>query len=159
MGDSNSTKPQQEQPDDPFTCEICNEPVLSNNSLCVHPFRKLNECIRSLSEYLQFKNEEERVAEIKCPGSNCDKLLDPLTCPPALVPPEVSDRCYCPNRVCSALVVKECGGIVKKSMCPNYATSAEGRCINTSVAAKIKLTMKIHDSTMLLSAPNSFLEL
>ncbi|KAF7126292.1 hypothetical protein RHSIM_Rhsim11G0181900 [Rhododendron simsii] len=58
----------------------------------------------SITEYVQFKNEEERVAGIKCPGSNCDKLLDPFTCP-ALVPPEVSYRCYCPNRVCSAVVV------------------------------------------------------
>ncbi|KAG5526710.1 hypothetical protein RHGRI_032838 [Rhododendron griersonianum] len=102
MGDTNSTKPQQEQPDDPFTCEICIEPMLSNNKkfrnnkLCVHPF--CNECISSITEYAQFKNEEERVAGIKSPGSNCDKLLDPLTCP-ALVPPEVSDRCYCPNRL------------------------------------------------------------
>ncbi|XP_058190736.1 uncharacterized protein LOC131307972 [Rhododendron vialii] len=92
---------------------LSNNKKFGNNNLCVHPF--CNECI---TKYVQSKNEEERVAGIKCPGSNCDKLLDPLTCR-ALVPPEVSDRCYCPNRVCSAMVVKECGGIVKKSMCPN----------------------------------------
>ncbi|XP_058190743.1 E3 ubiquitin-protein ligase RSL1-like [Rhododendron vialii] len=127
MGNKNSTKR-------PFTCEICIEPMLSNkkkfqnNNLCVHPF--CNECI---AKYVQFKIEDDRVAGIKCPGSNCDKLLDPLCCR-ALIPPKAFDRwcdllcdrallgldrCYCPNRDCSAEVVNECGGIVKKSKCPN----------------------------------------
>ncbi|KAE9447287.1 hypothetical protein C3L33_20791, partial [Rhododendron williamsianum] len=127
MGNKNSTK-------HPFTCEICIEPMSSNkkkfqnNNLCVHPFCK--ECI---AKYVRFKIEDERVAGIKCPGSNCDKLLDPLCCR-ALIPPGAFDRwcdllcerallgldrCYCPNRDCSAVVVNECGGIVKKSMCPN----------------------------------------
>ncbi|KAF7126818.1 hypothetical protein RHSIM_Rhsim11G0181800 [Rhododendron simsii] len=147
MGITNSTKPQQEQPpppspqsepepepdDDPFTCEICIEPMLSNykfhnNSLCVHPF-----CVDCITEYLQLKIKDDRVAGIKCPGLNCDQLLDPLCCR-TLIPPEAFDkwcdllcekallgvdRCCCPNWRCSAVVVNECGGMVKRSMCPN----------------------------------------
>lgn len=144
MGNKNSTERQQEQPPSPsqpdhsepsnFTCEICIEPMLpstqkfKNNNLCAHPFCK--DCI---IKYAQVKIEDDRVAEIKCPGLNCDKLIDPICCQ-ALIAPKLFekwcdllceravlgfDRCYCPNRVCSAVVVNECGGVVKRSSCPN----------------------------------------
>lgn len=144
MGNKNSTEPQQEQPPSPsqpdhsepsnFTCEICIEPMLPstrkfrNNNLCVHPF-----CTDCIIKYAQVKIEDDRVAEIKCPGLNCDKLIDPICCQ-ALIAPKLFekwcdllceravlgfDRCYCPNRVCSAVVVNECGGVVKRSSCPN----------------------------------------
>lgn len=157
MGNTNSTIPQQPPPPPTtlaaeeeatveaeesaeksetcdFTCEICIEPMLSpnkkftNNGLCLHPF-----CIGCITKYIQVKIEHDQAAEIKCPGLNCDKLLDPLACR-TLLPPQLFEkwcdvmckralvgleRCYCPNRECSEVVVNECGGKVKKSKCPN----------------------------------------
>ncbi|XP_059643990.1 E3 ubiquitin-protein ligase RSL1-like [Cornus florida] len=118
-----------------FTCEICIEPMLSsstkkfkNNKKCVHPF-----CTDCMMKYIQVKVEEDSVANVPCPALNCEQLLDPLSCR-AVVPAKLFDkwcdvlcesavleleRCYCPNPNCSALVVNECGGNVKKSVCHN----------------------------------------
>ncbi|KAG5526706.1 hypothetical protein RHGRI_032835 [Rhododendron griersonianum] len=142
MGNTNSAEPHQEQapppslpePPSDFTCEICIEPTLpptkkfTNNNLCAHPF-----CTDCITKYAQVKIEDDRAAEIKCPGLNCDNLIDPISCR-ALIPPVLFDkwcdllcerallgfdRCYCPNRVCSAAVVNECGGTVRRAACPN----------------------------------------
>lgn len=81
----------------------------------------------------QVKVEHDQIAEIKCPGLNCDQLLNPHTCR-TLIPSKLLEkwcdvmceqavsgfeRCYCPNRICLEVVVNECGGNVKKSNCPN----------------------------------------
>ncbi|KAH7836293.1 hypothetical protein Vadar_034362 [Vaccinium darrowii] len=117
-----------------FTCEICIEPMsspnkqFSNDGLCVHPF-----CIDCITRYINVKVEHDHAAKIKCPGLNCNQLLDPHACR-SLLPPQLFEkwcdlmceralwglkRCYCPNRECSEVVVNECGGNVKKSKCPN----------------------------------------
>ncbi|KAH7835838.1 hypothetical protein Vadar_030378 [Vaccinium darrowii] len=118
-----------------FICEICVEHMSSpnkkftNKGLCAHPF-----CVDCITKYIQVKVEHDHVAEIKCPGLNCDQLLDPFTCQ-TFIPPQLftkwcdvmcqqavsglERKCYCPNRECSEVVVNECGGNVKKSKCPN----------------------------------------
>ncbi|XP_059647634.1 E3 ubiquitin-protein ligase RSL1-like isoform X2 [Cornus florida] len=117
-----------------FTCEICVEPMLSssvkkfkNNNRCVHPF-----CTDCMTKYIEVK-VDDNIANVPCPALSCDQLLDPLNCRP-IVPPKLFEkwcdvlcesavlgfeRCYCPNRNCSALIVNECGGNVKRSKCPN----------------------------------------
>ncbi|KAA8546015.1 hypothetical protein F0562_020534 [Nyssa sinensis] len=115
-----------------FTCEICIETMLSNKKFkngnrCVHPF-----CTNCMIKYTQVKVEDS-LADVKCPALNCEHLLDPLFFRP-IIPAQLFDswcdvlcdkallgfdRCYCPNRDCSALVVNECGGSVRRSKCPN----------------------------------------
>lgn len=115
-----------------FTCEICIEPTLSvkkfkNNDECFHSF-----CVDCFAKYIEVK-VEDNVASIKCPALDCNHLLDPLICQ-TIISVElfnkwcdllcdssllVLDRCYCPYQNCSALVINECGGTVKKSTCPN----------------------------------------
>ncbi|XP_052193732.1 E3 ubiquitin-protein ligase RSL1-like [Diospyros lotus] len=141
MGNANAKKPPQEPPPPPpaepqfstFTCEICIEPTpperrFRNNARCVHPF-----CADCVARYIQVKVEDDRAAHVKCPGLHCDHLLDPIyfrpiigqklfaawcdvLCDDALLG---FDRCYCPNRECSVVVLNECGGNVKRSECPN----------------------------------------
>ncbi|CAK9142060.1 unnamed protein product [Ilex paraguariensis] len=117
----------------PFTCEICLEPMLlpskkfKNKDRCDHPY-----CSDCMIKFIQLKISEN-VAKIKCPALDCDALLDPLYCRPIMTQ-QLFDKwcdlifedkilglehCYCPNTNCSALIVNECGGIVKKSQCPN----------------------------------------
>ncbi|KAK2978265.1 hypothetical protein RJ640_017116 [Escallonia rubra] len=115
-----------------FTCEICIEPMLSptqkfkTSSKCTHPF-----CTDCMIKYIQVKIDEN-LPNIKCPALNCEHFFDPLSCK-AVLPPELFDkwcdvlcdsailgfeRSYCPNQDCSALILNECGGSVKKSACP-----------------------------------------
>ncbi|KAK3006755.1 hypothetical protein RJ639_016196 [Escallonia herrerae] len=75
---------------------------------------------------------DENLPNIKCSALNCEHLFDPLS-GKAVLPPELFDkwcdvlcdfailgfeRSYCPNQDCSALILNECGGNVKKSVCP-----------------------------------------
>ncbi|CAK9142059.1 unnamed protein product [Ilex paraguariensis] len=122
----------EEQHDSTFTCEICIEPMLSskkfkNKNKCTHPF-----CLDCIIKFIDVKISEN-VAKIKCPALNCEQFLDPISCRPIISRQLFDkwcdvlcedtllglDRCYCPDRNCSALVVNECGGIVKRSKCPN----------------------------------------
>ncbi|XP_047312659.1 E3 ubiquitin-protein ligase RSL1-like [Impatiens glandulifera] len=117
-----------------FTCNICHEPTLpyerkfKNKHICDHTFCK--DCI---NKYVQVKVNEHNVAKIKCPSLCCDFNLDPLSCS-LILPAKIFekwcdflcqdailgvDHCYCPNKECSALIMNECGGKVKRSVCPN----------------------------------------
>ncbi|XP_059670774.1 uncharacterized protein LOC132316284 [Cornus florida] len=118
-----------------FTCEICIEPMLSsstkkfkNNNKCVHPF-----CTDCMIKYIHQLKVEESVANVPFPALNYEQLLDHLCCR-SMIPAKLFhkwcdvlcesailglERCYYPNRNCSALVVNECGGNVKRSECPN----------------------------------------
>ncbi|KAI5673172.1 hypothetical protein M9H77_13536 [Catharanthus roseus] len=121
------------QPTENFTCEICIEPMLLRNKLfnndgkCGHPF-----CSDCMIKYIQAKLEDN-TAVIPCPALNCGQFLEPLTCR-ELIGEELFIRwcdvlceralmcfpqSYCPNRNCSALIVNECGGNLKKELCPN----------------------------------------
>ncbi|XP_015581564.1 E3 ubiquitin-protein ligase RSL1 [Ricinus communis] len=115
-----------------FTCEICIEPMLSNKkfenaSLCTHPF-----CLDCISKYVEVK-VEGFIGNIKCPGTSCKHPLDPLSCRSIISKPVFDkwcdllcdsvvsgvERCYCPYRDCSALVLNECKDKLKKIKCPN----------------------------------------
>ncbi|XVF84326.1 hypothetical protein PTKIN_Ptkin17bG0028000 [Pterospermum kingtungense] len=126
--------PQQEDHGSSFTCEICIEPTSPSkrfnnaNSSCRHPF-----CQDCIAKYIEAKIQDN-TAKIECPEPSCQHHLDPLTCRP-VIPPSLfstwcdllcenwllgSDRSYCPNRNCLALVLNECRRIhVKKCKCPN----------------------------------------
>lgn len=118
-----------------FTCEICVEENVSsikkfinNRGECSHPF-----CVDCLAKYIYVKLVEENASSIKCPASDCDKMLDPQPCQTIISAQLfnkwcdnlcdssllVLDRCYCPNPSCSALILNECGETVTKSTCPN----------------------------------------
>lgn len=124
--------PEDQAQNEPFTCEICIEPMLSpkkfkNRNNCSHPF-----CTDCIVKYIAVKLEDN-AAKIQCPALDCAEFLDPIACRTLLGPQlfvkwcdvlcEAAvlewDRCYCPNRNCSALIVNECGGTVKRSSCPN----------------------------------------
>ncbi|KAK4566515.1 hypothetical protein RGQ29_002682 [Quercus rubra] len=114
-----------------FDCQICLEPIISNKKFynketCFHIF-----CVDCVSKYIHAKVEDS-VANIRCPGMNCGKLLDPFSCQP-IIPKRLFDRwmnllciskilgfrkCFCPNRSCSVLVINEGGGKEKRSKCP-----------------------------------------
>ncbi|KAI7730528.1 hypothetical protein M8C21_006241 [Ambrosia artemisiifolia] len=130
---SNQALEDEESSSEPFTCEICIEPVtlpnkkFINSNRCVHPF-----CTECMIKYIQVKLEDN-LSAIKCPSLTCDHFLDPLSCHEKIgqqlfdkwcdVLCESAllgmDRVYCPNRDCSALVVNECGGNLSKCVCPN----------------------------------------
>ncbi|KAL7125407.1 hypothetical protein ABFS83_14G115300 [Erythranthe nasuta] len=116
-----------------FTCEICIEPAsipgkkFRNGGRCSHPF-----CTDCVVKYIRVQLEDN-AGRIKCPALNCGHALDPRACA-SLVGDALfvrwcdvlceaaivgSDRCYCPYRNCSALILNECGGVVKKSTCPS----------------------------------------
>ncbi|KAG8364350.1 hypothetical protein BUALT_Bualt19G0119700 [Buddleja alternifolia] len=117
-----------------FTCEICIEPTLSptkkfkNANKCSHAF-----CTDCMVKYIRVKLEENDVGAIACPAFSCGHALDPVACASlvgdalfvrwcdALCESAILgfDKCYCPYRNCNALIVNECGGIVRKSSCPN----------------------------------------
>ncbi|CDP20653.1 unnamed protein product [Coffea canephora] len=127
--------PQLPQENQPSTCEICIEPIISptqlfkspNNDKCgPHPF-----CKDCMIRYIQAKLDDN-VSKIACPALNCSQFLDPQACR-TLVGPQLFvkwcdslcesavmgfPRSFCPNRNCSALIVNECGGTVKKATCP-----------------------------------------
>ncbi|XP_047310240.1 E3 ubiquitin-protein ligase RSL1-like [Impatiens glandulifera] len=115
-----------------FTCEICVEPTIlperkfKNGGFCIHPF--CNDCI---IKYVKMKIEIDKATEIKCPGLCCNFNLDILSCR-SILPIKLFERwcdilfdkfilgfdlIYYPNRMCSALMVNECGGYVKQSIC------------------------------------------
>ncbi|KAL3515127.1 hypothetical protein ACH5RR_022029 [Cinchona calisaya] len=126
---------QRQQNQTVITCEICIEPMISprqifkspNNKCGPHPF-----CKDCMIKYIQSKLDDN-VSRIPCPALNCSQFLDPRSCR-SLVGPQLFvkwcdslcesavmgyPRCYCPNRNCSAMILNECGGIVKKATCPN----------------------------------------
>ncbi|KAK3444014.1 hypothetical protein EUGRSUZ_A00218 [Eucalyptus grandis] len=65
---------------------------------CDHSF-----CSHCMSSYIVEKIDNG-VVNVRCPGLNCEVMLDPLTCKP-LVP-----RGYCPNLSCREMIINECGG-------------------------------------------------
>ena len=114
-----------------FDCQICLEPIISNKKFynketCFHIF-----CVDCVSKYIDAKLEDS-VANVRCPGMNCGKLLDPFSCQP-IIPKRLFDRwmnllciskilgfrkCYCPNRSCSVLIINEGRRKDKRSKCP-----------------------------------------
>ncbi|XP_022760817.1 probable E3 ubiquitin-protein ligase RNF217 [Durio zibethinus] len=123
---------EEEDPDSSFTCEICIEPTLAskkfkNTNICRHPF-----CQDCIAKYIEVKIQDNN-AKIECPEPSCQYHLDPLVCRPMISATLFStwcdllcencllgsERSYCPNRNCLALVVNECRGNVKKAKCPN----------------------------------------
>ncbi|XP_021291307.1 probable E3 ubiquitin-protein ligase RNF217 isoform X1 [Herrania umbratica] len=125
--------PQGEEDDESsFTCKICIEPTspskkFKNANICRHAF-----CQDCIAKYIEVKVQDS-TAKIDCPEPNCQFHLDPLICRPMISPDLFSswsdllcessllgsERSYCPNRNCMALVLNECRGNVKKSKCPN----------------------------------------
>ncbi|KAJ0092917.1 hypothetical protein Patl1_26623 [Pistacia atlantica] len=128
----NGENPQQETQeeddvDSSFTCEICIEPLpanekFKNKNRCVHPF-----CLDCIAKYIEVKIEDH-TASIQCPGLNCERVLDPLSCRAIISPSVFSkwcdllcdnyvlgfERSYCTGTNCMEVVVNECGGNVKK---------------------------------------------
>ncbi|XVF65729.1 hypothetical protein PTKIN_Ptkin09bG0273100 [Pterospermum kingtungense] len=123
---------QEEDDASSFTCEICVEPTLSgkkfnNTNFCQHPF-----CQDCIAKYIEVKIQGH-TAKIECPAPSCQYYLDPLICRPMISATLFTSWCdllcedsllgseksYCPNRNCLALVLNECGGNVTKSKCPN----------------------------------------
>ncbi|XP_047312657.1 E3 ubiquitin-protein ligase RSL1-like [Impatiens glandulifera] len=132
---SHATIPSPEHPSEleSFICRICDEPNLpsemkfKNKDLCSHPF-----CNKCIAKYIQARVEVDRVGSIKCPGLCCHFDLDPISCR-LFLSPNLFEKwcdilcknqvlgfndCYCPNPHCSAYITNECGGDVKKSICP-----------------------------------------
>ncbi|KAF6162113.1 hypothetical protein GIB67_008242 [Kingdonia uniflora] len=126
-----------------FTCEICIEPVLSNKKFrnmqkktCTHPY-----CVDCISKFIEVK-VEENVSEIKCPDPKCDVFLDSLACRSILLESVFVkwcdvlcdsavlrwERAYCPYPECSALILNECRGKIRKSECPNCKKSFCFKC-------------------------------
>lgn len=114
-----------------FTCEICFEPVLNKFYRCSHHIF----CTDCITSYIQFKLRDHNIGHIRCPGPSCHvHFLDPFDWAP-LVSPELFVRwcdvlcqaavidsdstCYCPYRDCNEVILNECGGTPKKSMCPS----------------------------------------
>ncbi|KAJ1410465.1 Zinc finger, RING-type [Sesbania bispinosa] len=116
------------------TCEICielftPETLFQNNNLCVHPF-----CVECIATYIETKIGEN-VGKIPCPALDCENQLDPVFCSSIISKQlfdkwcdalcnsavlEIQNRTYCPNQLCSALVINECDDkSVKEVMCPN----------------------------------------
>ncbi|XVF84328.1 hypothetical protein PTKIN_Ptkin17bG0028200 [Pterospermum kingtungense] len=132
----NDEKPEPEEPDSDFTCEICIEPVgadnkFKNSSLCKHSF-----CSDCVAKYIEAKVVEFNVANIDCPALDCKFSLDPLSCRPIISNHVFTKWCdllcnatvlhhysnkfvYCPYQDCSALILNECGGEPKQCTCPN----------------------------------------
>ncbi|PIA50510.1 hypothetical protein AQUCO_01300920v1 [Aquilegia coerulea] len=117
-----------------FTCEVCVEPLshqkrFRNRKRCSHR----SYCLDCIAYYIEVKIEEYNFSDIKCPGLDCDELLDPLICR-SILPVKVFERwcdvlcektilpfqrAYCPYSECSALILNECGGKIMKTKCPN----------------------------------------
>ncbi|KAL5728497.1 hypothetical protein ACHQM5_001573 [Ranunculus cassubicifolius] len=114
-----------------FTCEICYEPVDSNNRFenktktCSHD----SYCVDCIGKYIEARIQEYNTADIKCPGLECKESLDPVMCR-SILPPRVFDlwcdalseslfakegvyRSYCPNPDCSTAYFSDCKNIFK----------------------------------------------
>ncbi|XP_059650169.1 E3 ubiquitin-protein ligase RSL1-like [Cornus florida] len=89
-------------------------------------------CRHQHAKYIKVNIEERNPAKIKCPSLFCGQMLDPLSCT-QIIPAQLYDKwcdvlcdstvlrldtCYCPYRDCSASIVNECGGDVRRSKCP-----------------------------------------
>ncbi|KAF9616145.1 hypothetical protein IFM89_028611 [Coptis chinensis] len=115
-----------------FTCEICIEPVSRDRRFkkCSH---NNSYCVDCMAKYIEAKLEDYNVSEIKCPGLECHEILDPLSCR-SILSTRVFERwcdvlcestllqcetAYCPYTDCSAVILNECGGKVRKTKCPN----------------------------------------
>ncbi|XWS22171.1 hypothetical protein CRYUN_Cryun29cG0011800 [Craigia yunnanensis] len=90
--------PQEEDHNFSFTCEICIEPTLPS---------KIQEHQHLQAPFLPGLP----TISASLFSTWCD-----LLCEDSLLG---SERSYCPNSNCLALVLNECGGNVKKSKCPN----------------------------------------
>ncbi|XP_057958775.1 E3 ubiquitin-protein ligase RSL1-like [Malania oleifera] len=143
-------KPGEEEEEDQnpstFTCEICIEPnttsrKFNNGGACCHPF-----CADCIAQYVRVAVADHGVPDLICPGLRCGRLLDPLACR-RILPAELFvkwcdllceravvglEKCYCPYRDCSALIVDECGGRGgrKRSECP---VCGRGYCFRCKV--------------------------
>ncbi|KAF9616146.1 hypothetical protein IFM89_028612 [Coptis chinensis] len=125
---------QEDEDDLTFTCEICIEPVSINkrfksNKKCFHH----SYCVDCMEKYIEAKIEDYDMSKIKCPGLECDEFLDPHSCHSFLSIGVFERWCdvlcestllqcetaYCPYTDCSALILNECGGKVRKTKCPN----------------------------------------
>lgn len=114
------------------TCEICTDLItlpnklFNNQNKCAHPF-----CESCIIEYVDLELKCG-ISQIKCPAPDCKHHLEPLCCRP-IIPRLVFDKwcdllcessvleidkCYCPNRKCSVMILNECGGSASKSTCP-----------------------------------------
>ncbi|GAV63513.1 IBR domain-containing protein, partial [Cephalotus follicularis] len=130
MGNAPQKQPQEKQEEE--LCEICMEPMLSklrfkNSNKCCHPF-----CMDCIAKYIN-ATLEDNLAKIQCPALKCEELLDPFSCKP-IISTKLFDKwcdilrdsalqgiqkCYCPYRDCSILILNECGDVLKRSQCPN----------------------------------------
>ncbi|XP_059650145.1 uncharacterized protein LOC132295899 [Cornus florida] len=121
-----------------FTCEICTEVMLptstkkfKNNNRCVHSICN-SICTDCIAEYI-IVGIEENNPNFGYPSLFCRQMLDPLSCR-HVIPAQLFnqwcdmlcdsallrlDACYCPYQDCSALILNECGGDVRRSECPN----------------------------------------
>ncbi|KAF9615705.1 hypothetical protein IFM89_026120 [Coptis chinensis] len=116
-----------------FICEICINSVSSNkrfknNNSCAHVFY----CFDCIESYIHEKLRGFSLAEIKCPGSGCTQILDPLVCRSFLSKKLFErwcrvlceststqyQRAYCPYQNCSSLILNECEKNPTKSTCP-----------------------------------------
>lgn len=132
-----------------FTCEICIEPVPLNQKFknmemkgCTHPY-----CTECVAKYIEAKVIQDNASDIKCPNTDCNVMLDALSCH-SILPKTVFEkwchvlcesavlqesskggfaegRSYCPFRDCFELVLDECvrntstTTRVTRSECPN----------------------------------------
>ncbi|KAF8391890.1 hypothetical protein HHK36_022230 [Tetracentron sinense] len=114
------------------TCEICIEPISANKRFKCKKDCSYSFCLDCITKHIEVK-VEENTAEVRCPGSNCPTLLNPVSFL-RLLPARVFDkwcdvlcqrkvlswpRAYCPFPQCSVLVLNECGGTISRCQCPN----------------------------------------
>ncbi|KAJ0035809.1 hypothetical protein Pint_26009 [Pistacia integerrima] len=102
---------QEEDANGSFTCEICIESMstnkkFKNKNLCGHTF-----CLDCIAKYIEFKIEDH-TANIQCPGSNCQQVLDRLSCR-AIISQSVFSK-WC-DLLCDNYVLG-----FERSYCPGY---------------------------------------
>ncbi|MCL7025678.1 hypothetical protein MKW94_027096 [Papaver nudicaule] len=128
-----------------FTCEICVELVplnkkFKNTNRCFH-----NYCEHCIAKYIQVKVIQDNTSQIQCPHTNCNVVLDTVSCRSILSETVFEKWCrvncesavllesskggfaygrsYCPYRDCSELVLNECqtsrSSKITRSNCPS----------------------------------------
>ncbi|KAL5728498.1 RBR-type E3 ubiquitin transferase [Ranunculus cassubicifolius] len=125
----NPTEQELQEQESSFTCEICIEPVDSNQRFnpsginCSHD----SYCVECIAKYIEAKIEQHNTSNIQCPGADCKQSLDPLTCR-SILSSRVFDlwcdtlseaslshkgcyRSYCPYPDCSTAYFSECNNI------------------------------------------------